>query len=344
MKVVIGTWFHADDSRISSKFSQVGGDSTTAPFQAVYWRCVMAFCGSSLRWNRECQHALVTNLAELPHVEGISTEDWLQSHNVSIIRRVPLSRITPEGFWGAWRNQFYVFDALQALGKRYPEADVFVLLDSDCVWMAPHNRLTSVVAKEGIAVYTLPFKPEHVENGVCVGDIANIGQTLLGANINSQSLYHGGELQAFDRNCLKFILDHVDCLFAANLAAFRAGRPYLKEEAHFLSALYALMGARCATANEIIRRIWTGPNYFDVAPGDANLDIWHVPNEKRLGLARLFRKVMNEHSWFWHSDPKDFRRRVGRLVGIPRRSAYRLFWDRINNRIEQYISEGRSVR
>lgn len=339
MNVVIATWFHADDSQTSSYFSQVGGDSTTARFQAVYWRCILAFFGSSLRWNADCQHALVTNMAELPYVEGFSVEDWFQHHNVSVCRRVTLSRVTPEGFWGAWRNQFYVFDALEVLSKQFPEADVLVLLDSDCVWMAPHNRLTSIVAKEGTALYTLPYEADHIENGVRVGDIAAIGQKLFDTKANYQSAYHGGELQAIDRKSLKFIMDRVDVLYAANLEAFRAGRPYLKEEAHFLSALYALMDARSATANAVIRRIWTGPNYYDVVPADAELDIWHVPNEKRLGLARLFRKMMNERSWFWYSDPEKFRHRVGRLVGIPRRSPWRFFWTRAANRIERYIAK-----
>jgi hypothetical protein len=256
-----------------------------------------------------------------------------------VIRNVALSRVTPEGFWGAWRNQFYVFDALKALGEQFPDSDTFILLDSDCVWMASHARLTAIIAKEGAALYTLPYDADHIENGVRVGDIATIGLTLLQAKAKAESAYHGGELQAVDRNSLKFLMDRVDALFATNLDAFHTGQPYLKEEAHFLSALYALMGVRSATANTVIRRIWTGPNYFDVTLNDKNLDIWHVPNEKRLGLARLFRTMMSEKSWFWHADQGEFRRRVGRLVGIPRRSAWQLFCARVVNRLERQVGE-----
>lgn len=308
-----------------------------------------------MRWNADCQHALVTNLAVLPYVEGVSAEDWLQRHKVAVIRSVALSRVTPEGFWGAWKNQFYVFDALSALGKQFPAADTFILLDSDCVWMASHNRLTAAVAKDGVALCTMPYETDYVANGVRVGDIAAIGETLLNSKAIGESVYYGGEIQALNRRNLMFIIDRVDALYTANLEAFRAGRPYLKEEAQMLSALYAQMGVRSTIAIESIRRIWTGADYNNVSPSDEFLDIWHLPAEKRLGLASLFRKAINERSWFWHSDPKEFRRRVGRLVGIPRRSEYeefrrwlarlavirtagQTFWARVTNRLKRFFT------
>jgi hypothetical protein len=334
-KVVIATWFHADNDLTASRFSAVDGNSTSDKFQAVYWRCVLVFFGSSLRWNSDCKHVFITNLTELPHVDGISVADWFDNHGIEVIPQVALSRVTPEGFWGMWRNQFYVFDALKALYERLPETSTFLLFDSDCIWLAPHGRLTSIVAKEGAALLTLPYETDHVANGLRVCDIAAIGQTLLGVKTPGESLYHGGEMQACDRKSLKFLTDHVDALFAANLEAFRNGRPYLKEEAHFLSVLYSQMGVRPATANAVIRRIWTGPNYYNLLPTDADLDIWHVPSEKQGGLARLFRKAINERSWFWHADTREFRNCVGRFVGIPRRSKWRWFWLRVINRIKR---------
>lgn len=329
MDIVIATWFHADDFRTSSQFSQVGGDSASVQFQAVYWRCILAFFGSSLRWNADCRHALVTNMAELPIVDGISIEHWLQRHGIEIICSVPLSRVTPEGFWGAWKNQFYVFDALDALGRQFSSAGTFILLDSDCVWVASHHRLTSVIARDGLALISMPYEPEYVANGVRVGDIAAIGESLLSSKAGGKSVYYGGEIQALDRKNMLLILGRIDALFNANLEAYRAGRPYLKEEAQMLSALYAQMGIQSANANEVIRRIWTGSNYNNVLPSDNFLDILHLPAEKRLGLTLLSRKVKNEKSWFWHSGPEEFRRRVARLVGIPRRSILEEFWHRL---------------
>jgi hypothetical protein len=333
MNPVIATWFHADDRTTASRFSQVGGDSTTTPFQRVYWRCVLTFFGTSVRWNTGCRHVFVTNLSALPRVEGVWVEEWMNEHHIDVIRNVKLSRVPPEDFWGSWRNQFYVFDALRAAGERAGQWDGLYLFDSDCLWLAPHDRLSSVVMQEGAALYTLPFGPEHVENGVRIGDLSLISKLLLQQPLRTIPTYNGGEIIALNPQAYAFIMDHVDRLFEANLDAFRGGRPYLKEEAHFLSALYAVMGMAAGTANTVIRRIWTGRNYNDQAPGDFALDIWHLPDEKRLGLARLFRTMMREHSWFWSAGPEEFRKRAGWLVGIPKRSEVRFHWARIVNKV-----------
>ena len=336
MQIVIATWFHGDDADTSSLFSQVGGDSTSKEFQAIYWRCVLVFLASSIRWNPDCRHALVTNLPDLPAVDGLPVEEWCKRHKVTIIKPVPLSRVTPKGFWDSWKNQFYVYDALDSVGNRFPDADVVMLFDSDCVWLAPHYGLTSVVMTKRAAVYTLPYGPDHVENGVRVADIMPIGRRLLGLDCSCVvSAYHGGDVIACDRDSLHFLLRNVSRLYDENLIAWHSGQPYLKEEAHFLSVLYGILDVAPSTANPFFRRIWTGPNYCDLRPSDEGLDIWHLPNEKRLGLARLYRRAIDDDSWFWKVDQDQFRRLVGRLVGIPRRSPLKHLWARVMNRVER---------
>jgi hypothetical protein len=320
VNVLIATWFYADETKVTP----------------TWIRCVLAFLASSIRWNPDCQHAFVTNMPNLPCVGGISIEEWLGRHAVTVMNPVPLTRGTPEAFGGSWRNQFYVFDVLESLAKRFPDAEGILLFESDCIWLGSHNRLTSAVAANRAAVYTLPCSPEDVVHEVRVADIMPIGRKLLGLEtISGPSFYHADDLIACDQDTLQYLLHNVDRVFDQNIGEWSCGRPFLKEEAHFLSVLYGALGIAPNTANPIFRRIWTGPNYFDLLPSDVDLDIWHLPNERRLGLARLYRLALDENSWFWKARPNEFRRRAAHLVGITRRSSVEHLWAKTMDRVER---------
>jgi len=46
--------------------------------------------------------------------------------------------------------------------------------------------------------------------------------------------------------------------------------------------------------NSYIKRIWTNRNYYrNVKPEYRDLAIWHIPNEKRNGIKKLFDYIAN---------------------------------------------------
>ena len=74
--------------------------------------------------------------------------------------------------------------------------------------------------------------------------------------------------------------------------------------------LYALEGIASGTANRFIRRMWTTFRHNNLVPGDRDLAIWHLPAEKRTGLADLFARLAAGHEL---GD-------IEAAVGYPRRS------------------------
>ena len=107
------------------------------------------------------------------------------------------------------------------------------------------------------------------------------------------------------------------------------GLPKFNEEAHLLSYLYRRLGIAEGTANAFIERIYTSlKDGKNVAPEHLGLMLWHLPNEKRYGLRRLFPDVMDRASWFWTGAPDAaWRRRLGRVLGVPRRTPTKALLD-----------------
>ena len=71
MTKYIATWVYLDSSSEKSKYPNNKGDSTTPEFQAVYWRCIVLFFKTSLRFNKNATHLLFTNTAVIPTIDGM---------------------------------------------------------------------------------------------------------------------------------------------------------------------------------------------------------------------------------------------------------------------------------
>ena len=66
---------------------------------------------------------------------GRRTQSLLESAGVTVIV-TPYSFAPPRSWPIAWRNQFFVFDALEAIHAITDPHDLIMLLDSDVVWTA----------------------------------------------------------------------------------------------------------------------------------------------------------------------------------------------------------------
>lgn len=126
-KTVIGTWLHAEPKGAESRYPQVGGASSSSAFQDVYWRCVMLFFASSVRHNPSATHRLFTTVPSVPDVGSFSTSAFLKRLNVEVIQ-VPFTYLPPPGYYGAWRNQFYILDIIKYLDAHGAPDEQYVIL------------------------------------------------------------------------------------------------------------------------------------------------------------------------------------------------------------------------
>ena len=306
----------------------MGGVSSSAVFQDVYWRCVTCFFDSSIRKNAGVPHYLFTN-TDLPVIDGVDLAQLFQWWKIQIIP-LPITYRLPRGAAKSWGNQFYILDIIKYLAK-HRLSDEIIVLDCDCIWRGPVTSVSDAILHYGCLTYTLDqdhYGWDAKINGVTRQELARAlhewagecGIDVADGVSNATKLhYHGGEIFAATRD--------VCCDLAAMIDPFwdwclKTGPDHsaVEEEAHFLSILYGLHGYSAYTANPFVKRMWTTFRVNNVEQSDLELVIWHLPAEKRSGFDRFFGqmtggRVVNLAAL----NQENYNRLVARFMGIPKR-------------------------
>lgn len=316
----ISTWFVADEAVSATFFPQVGARSDAPEAQAVYWRCTACFFASSLAQNPAARHLFYTN-TNVPVIDGVDLAALFARWGLEVIT-LPLTFRLPKGAVSSWGNQFYVFDVLDHFAAQAP-AEQLIVLDSDCLWRCPVDALAAEIDRHGALTYELGTD-EH-PTGEAINGLTRAGMARFlqrnGGPERAEIPYFGGEIYAASLDATRRIAAAAHALWPQVLAQ-DADAP--REEAHFLSILYAREGITPGTANPFIRRMWTTFHHHNLAPADADLTVWHLPAEKKTGFADLFARIAAD-PW---ADPRADPARLGldaaalaRTMGWPRRPA-----------------------
>ena len=316
---ILSTWLYAEPEGEESFYPQVAGRPSSPWFQAIYWRCVAVFYAAAARTAPGARLVFYTNVPEIPDVEGAPVGALLERLGVEI-ERPPFTFVPPDGYYGAWRNQFYVLDLIGALADRLGPDDVGVLLDSDCVWVGAPDALAAATRAHGALTLDVGIAMDEKQNGLTPREMGRI-YAELGAPAEVP-VYYGGEIVAATGTVARRLADEARAVWDEMLRRHTDGLPKFNEEAHLLSFLYHRMGLARGTADAFTDRIYTSlKDGKTVRPGHFALPLWHLPNEKRYGFRRLFPAVMDGTSWFWQGPPDEaWRARLGRVLGVPRRT------------------------
>lgn len=315
----ICTWLCTDKNGEESIYPQTGRISSSAAHQDIYWRCVMVFYITSRRWHHDCRHLLFTNAEHIPAVDGVNTARVLRDMDVEIIH-VPFGYRPPAGYYSRFQNQFYEFSILGHLAAGpYDPEDLFLLLDSDCVFLRPAEALFEEAASQGFLSFEDEVDPHYVINGLSREDMKTIYEELLGRPIPDLPSYHLGELLLCSVANIRRIYADFRKLWPRLIERYRSGALVFHEEAHTLSYLYYRAGLRASPSKTHMKRIWTNPVFYrNVEPSDVDVAIWHLPSEKTFGIARLYDHLINQN-WYGLDIPDDqYRQLVQRLTSVPR--------------------------
>lgn len=256
---------------------------------------------------------------QLPKIDGFSLKEFLEKRNVEIVS-LPLTWKTPNGYFGKWRNQFYIFDILQFFEKYAEnEKDAFVVLDSDCLVNQPLDQLFEQIRQYDLLTLPMHFGKGYNINGVTRLDMQRIfGEIDGGKPLVYLPEYFGGEIFAATQKAIKKINEMFPEIWQEMQKRFYSGEPKLNEEAHFLSYCYYKI-ENFGSLKSYIRRIWTSPKFANVVNSDLLLPIWHLPAEKTGGIELLFRKLKSGQKL-----PTDIYQ-LGSYVGVPRRKKWLSF-------------------
>lgn len=285
----IVSWFYSEIDEIKSNYSQVNADSTSDKFQEVYWKCIVSFYNSSLKYNNDKKHIFYTNLKELPPMKNIDLKNFFLSNNIEV-REIQLTNKTPEDWFTAWRNQFYVFDILKDLQELLSDEDNLLILDSDCIINQNLDGLFEDVQKMDAVVYDIGYPNDWVINTITQDQMNEMYFKFFG--IYESIRYYGGEFIAINAKVIKHILEEFRSLWKKNYALYETNSPKLTEEAHFLSIIYHKLNLANSFGDKYIKRLWNSNKYNNIKNEDINLPVYHLPSQKTTGFKYYFQKAI----------------------------------------------------
>ncbi|MBK6997302.1 MAG: hypothetical protein IPH31_21185 [Lewinellaceae bacterium] len=302
---IISTWIYLDSPEERSEYPQVGQQSHLFEFQKTYWKCIAVFFACSVQFNPGRRHVLFTNKpkAELPDIDGLDLKAFLAERNVEVIT-IPMTWQTPPGYYPKWRNQFFVFDIFQQFEQHFAETNsAFLLLDSDCIIRHSLDELFADIRKNGLMVLPMPFGEDYDINGITRKDMRQIYSDLDGEELEN----------------VKRVNQMFPPVWEAMMQRFKEGKKKFHYEGPTLSYLYYKIG-KFGIADRFIKRIWTSAKFSNVEPRDFDLHIWHVPAEKKEGIALLLKKI--EAGGFFKKLEPELVKEMGGYLGIPKRTHY----------------------
>ena len=311
---LLATGFVVDAPHEGTTFPSAGGNSGNPKVQAIYWRCLVALFASARITNPAQRLALFCNVRP-PVVDGVDIAGVLESYRVEI-RQVTLTARLPQGRAASWGNVLYFFDILTAL-EAEPDTLRFALVDSDVLVTAPLDGLWRLLDQADFAGYEVDTGADDPVNGMTRREMAGVAAGLSGRQFESLPHY-GGELFATTIGAWKANRALFETMLAQASAGHGPAAGVLTEE-HIYSIAFALLDRPAADAREVIKRIWTSPRHNTARPGDEHLPLWHLPAEKRYGLADLYHWLASKG--FPADLPANiFRDRAMALCAVPRKS------------------------
>ena len=323
---VISTWFYEQGYAEGGTYHQIRGDSASEAFRDVYRRCVAVFFASARRANADAELRLYVNREWRNDASTVAAETSALLARLGVEIEVLNYAFAPPASWSdAWRNQFFVFDVLAALSRRYSDLDCLICLDSDVVWTnnASTETMWEEVAQQGCVTYQVDYPFDEEINGISRQELSRIAASFSsGVRLDEMIGYSGGEYIALRRDVCLRVVDTARHWWPEVMRRHEASEIVPTEEAHFLSCIYALLDLQVGTGDAYIKRIWTQVRqYRNVQVDDLDLALWHVPAEKRFGLLRLYRDLMARPGESWVDLPQElFVQTVGAYLGIPRSS------------------------
>ncbi len=321
MTVTVAYFFYREAPGEESAYAQMWGSSSSPAFQDVYWRTLVVSLVTCRELNPEVELAVYLNEPGLPVVDGVDVAKTFAALGVDV--RILSWRRRPPRLLSAWGCQMFQLDVVEDLARRAAEVSVF--LDLDTVWLRPADPILDAVASRGLLTYDLQVDADDRSNDLTPREIAHLLRRYHPGFVEEAVTFTGGEFLAAGADAMGRVAAQIDALWVSVYDDMCKGVPTYTREDHFLSAVYATTLGANALGNDFVRRIWTGYHYRDARAEDLDLTVWHLPAEKRLGFARMFRDLGNGH--VPRAGTPGYLAYLRETMGVPERSASKLLRD-----------------
>lgn len=162
------TWFYAEKKEDESFYPSVGGNTSSPEYQKVYWRCVYDFYRTAQLTQKKSnvKYLFFTNVPNIPtDIDGLNLARFFVDTGVKV-QQLELTNRTPKDWYGAWRNQFYLFDVLKYLENSC--VGNFLILDSDIFVTQDLSDVFRDIEKNQIIAYDCGYKEDVSINGISI--------------------------------------------------------------------------------------------------------------------------------------------------------------------------------
>ena len=312
---------NVDSANMLVRKDRLGGDCDPAQQAAeAYYECLVVLFASARRWHAEARLVLFTP-AEVP--------TWFrrtaQCLNLELVAQ-PFRHIPPDANSGRrFVSSLYTLDAIDWIAARGDEAEVFILLDADTVVLGPLEA-TRWIERLGYLGWAL--KAGYNFNGLPLAKYREL-VSKSGLPEPTEPEVVGGEFLAGSTTVFQLLARETARVEQLNLNNGLDGKLALTTEEQVLSLAVPYL-ARDNSLN-IANRIWTAPHHRTVDGTQRKLLIWHLPSEKGRGFRKLARAAIDSRSWFWKVPRAQFLDEIGKLMGVTRRTPYRMAQDWVWN-------------
>lgn len=282
------TWFYAEKKDDESFYPSVGGNTSSPEYQKVYWRCVYDFFRTAqlTQTVSNVKYLFFTNVPNIPtDIDGFNLAQFFGQAGVKV-ERLELTNRTPKDWYGAWRNQFYLFDVLSYLKNH--DVGNFLILDSDIFITQDLLPVYQEIEQNQMIAYDCGYGEDVSINGISINQMRTLYSKFSGGGCDSKLRYKGGELIGVTSGLIPEILDCYSKLWKFNYELYQKKEMKLNEEAHFLSVIYHHLDFDESLANKYIKRMWTAVKCDNVVSGDEKLALWHLPAEKKYAFETMF--------------------------------------------------------
>ena len=292
------TWFYAEKKEDESFYPSVGGNTSSSSYQKVYWRCVYDFFRTAQLTQRttDIKYLFYTNVSHIPtNIDGVNLARFFKEMSIKV-EQLELTNRTPKDWYGAWRNQFYLFDVLNHLKNWY--SGNFLILDSDIFIRKDLLPIFQDIEKHQVITYDCGYSNDTSVNGISITQMRTLYSKFSQNDRGGEDAlrYKGGELIGITSDLIPSVLDCYAELWKFNYKLYQKKQIKLNEEAHFLSVIYHHLGFDESLANKYIKRMWTSVKCDNIEPGDEKFPLWHLPAEKKYAFKTGFAFLKNVHS------------------------------------------------
>lgn len=311
---VLATSFVTDLGHEGTIFPAAGGNSADPKVQAVYWRCIAVFYYSARINNPQLSLVFFTNY-EPPVLDGVPFRSILEKLGVEIVL-VPMTHRFTDKRSQSWGNVLYFLDIMDRV-ERDNFCDAIMLVDSDVVVVGNLDAMYATLSGREFVGYAVHRPVDENINGLSRLEMTQIAAEVFDVHPSGPVTDFGGELfactlAAWRRN--RHIFDRIYDLALNGDGLLKR----ISTEEHFYSLAYAVLGDKVGVDTTFLKRLWTAYKFSTVRPGDENYAIWHLPAEKRYGIADLY-AVVRDGGFDLAMSPAAFKALAQRQCGIPRR-------------------------